>query len=155
MTSDNKFTFIGITIIVLLIILIFLNLGRNNFPPRGDFRKNHEKMFQKMLKTVDATPKQVKELTAYNEINMKKMKTIADNLHTYKNELRQELEKENFNEENIKTIHAKIKKEVAIKEDYMLEMMLQIHKVLNKEQLNKLHKNMEKMSKHRRMPPPL
>lgn len=152
MTTDKKLTFMGITIIILLLILIGLNLSRHPFGGRRSPFRNHEKMFQKMLKKIEATPSQAKDLTEYKDSHKDEIRELHSTMETLKENIRNELLRENPDFEKIKTFHIQIKENMSAAADHMLKMILHTHKTLNKEQFEKLHKHMEKMMKKHRPP---
>lgn len=152
MTSDKKFTIMGITIIILLVILIALNIKRHPFPPGGPFPGDHDKMFSRLLDEIEATQTQKTQLEKQQEETMDKIHKIHKQLSDYKDKIREELEKENPDLTKVKDIHAKMKQTISAKEDLMLSMILNTHKILTKEQFKKLHSIMQK--KHKFGPPP-
>lgn len=152
MTSDKKFTIMGITIIILLVILIALNIKRPPFPPGRPFSGNHDKMFSELLDKIDATQKQRTQLEKQQQATMDKIHQIHKQLSDYKDEIREELEKENPDLTKVKDIHIKMKQRISDKEDLMLNMILNTHKILSNEQFKKLHNIIRK--KHKHLPPP-
>ena len=128
--------------------------------PRGDrFNRSdemREKMRAKMLevfKQLELSPEQEKQLQDHRKNHREQGREFRENMKAKKEAIRNELQKEELNMENVYKIHNELKGLLIQKADHRLEGILEVRKILTAEQFRKfceLRKNMHPMRKRRK-----
>ena len=123
--------------------------------PQGDNFNRHEEMREKMrarmlevFKQLDLSPEQEEQLKAHRKDHRGQGKEFRENMKAKKEAIRNELQKEELNMENVYTIHNELKDLLIQKADHRLEGILEVRKILTAEQFRKfceLRKDMHPM----------
>ncbi len=123
-------------------------------PPEDSFNRHEEmreKMKAKMLevfKQLDLSPEQEKQLQAHRKNHRGQAGEFREDMKAKKDALRDELQKEELNMEEIYKIHNELKSMLSQKADHRLEGILEVRKILTAEQFRKfceLRKEMHPM----------
>ncbi len=128
--------------------------------PQGDNVNRHEEMREKMkarmlavFKQLDLTPEQEEQLKAHRNNHREQSGEFWKSLRAKKEAIRNELQKEELNMEEIYKIHDELKGLLSEKADHRLEGILEVRKILTAEQFRKfseLKKDMHPMKKRRK-----
>ncbi len=123
--------------------------------PPGDSFNRHEEMREKMkakmlevFKQLDLSPEQEKQLQAHRKNHRGQAGEFREDMKAKKDALRDELQKEELNMEEIYKIHNELKSMLSQKADHRLEGILEVRKILTAEQFRKfceLRKEMHPM----------
>ena len=112
--------------------------------PQGGNVNRHEEMREKMrakmlevFKQLDLSPEQEKQLQAHRRSHMGQGKEFWENMKAKKEAIRNELQKEELNMENVYKIHNELKDLLIQKADHRLEGILEVRKILTAEQFRK------------------
>lgn len=125
----------------------------------GGHPPGHEAMREKMrarmlevFKQLDLTPEQERELEDHRSNHREQAKEIHKSIRAKKEEMRDELQKQDLNMEKINKIHSELKSLHAKKADHRLDGILEVRKILTTEQFVKfmeLKKEIRPMKKRR------
>ena len=128
-------------------------------PPEEQFNR-HEEMREKMrarmlevFKQLDLSPEQEEQLQAHRKNHREQAGEFWESLRAKKEAIRNELQKEELNMEEIYKIHNELKGLLSNKADHRLEGILEVRKILTAEQFRKfceLRKDMHTMKKRRK-----
>ena len=123
--------------------------------PQGDNVNRHEEMREKMrakmlevFKQLDLSPEQEEQLKTHRKNHRGQGKEFRENIKAKKEAIRNELQKEELNMENVYKIHNELKDLLIQKADHRLEGILEVRKILTAEQFRKfceLRKEMHPM----------
>jgi Spy/CpxP family protein refolding chaperone len=125
----------------------------------GDRPPGHEAMREKMrarmlevFKQLDLSPEQEKQLESHRSNHREQAKEIHKSIRAKKEEMRDELQKQELNMDKINKIHSELKNLHSEKADHRLEGILEVRKILTTEQFVKfmeLKKDIHPMKKRR------
>ncbi len=128
--------------------------------PQGDSVNRHEEMREKMkarmlevFKQLDLSPEQEEQLQTHRKNHRGQGREFRENLRAKKEAIRNELQNEELNMEEIYKIHNELKGLLSNKADHILEGILEVRKILTAEQFRKfceLRKEMHPMKKRRK-----
>jgi len=128
--------------------------------PQGDNVNRHEEMREKMkarmlkvFKQLDLTPEQEEQLKAHRKNHRGQGREFRESLKAKKEAIRNQLQNEELNMEEIYKIHNELKGLLSNKADHRLEGILEVRKILTAEQFRKfceLRKDMHPMKKRRK-----
>ncbi len=128
-------------------------------PPEDHFNR-HEEMREKMkarmlevFKQLDLSPEQEEQLQAHRDNHREQGREFHESLRAKKEAIRNELQKEELNMEEIYKIHNELKGLLSNKADHRLEGILEVRKILTAEQFRKfceLRKDMHPMKGRRK-----
>ncbi len=123
--------------------------------PRGDRFNRSDEMRERMkarmlevFKQLDLSPEQEKQIQAHRENHRGQGREFRENMRAKKEAIKNELQKEELNMENIYKIHNELKDLLLQKADHRLEGILEVRKLLTAEQFRKfceLRKEMHQM----------
>jgi len=128
--------------------------------PPGDQFNRHEEMREKMkarmlevFKQLDLSPEQEEQLKAHRKNHRGQAGEFRESMSAKKEAIRNELQNEELNMEEIYKIHNELKGLLSNKADHRLEGILKVRKILTAEQFRKfceLRKDMHPMKKRRK-----
>ncbi len=128
--------------------------------PQGDNFNRHEEIREKMkarmlevFKQLDLSPEQEEQIQAHRKNHRGQGREFRENLRAKKEAIRNELQNEELNMEEIYRIHNELKGLLSTKADHRLEGILEVRKILTAEQFRKfceLRKDMHPMKKRRK-----
>jgi Spy/CpxP family protein refolding chaperone len=138
--------------------VMFLTSNVYSQPPAEHFNRQEmrEKMKAKMLevfKQLDLSPEQEKQIQAHRKNHREEGREFWENMKAKKEAIKNELQKEELNMENIYKTHNELKDLLLQKADHRLEGILEVRKLLTAEQFRKfceLRKDMHPMKKRRK-----
>ena len=99
--------------------------------------KDWKKHKDQMRKELGITDEQEKKLQEAREKNRAQRKELYEKIHAKKNEMRDELQKENFDINKVKAIHGELKALNSQEEDNRLESILSVRQTLTADQFHK------------------
>ncbi len=120
---------------------------------RGEMREKMRAKMQEVFKQLDLSPEQQEQLQAYRKNHREQGREFRKDMKAKKEAIRNELQKEELNMENVYTIHKELKDLLIQKADHRLEGILAVRKILTAEQFRKfceLRKEMHSMKKRRK-----
>jgi len=136
--SFKQFVYLfGIIGMVLLTSNVYAQTPGDN-PPGYETKK--EKMKARMLeifKQLDLSPEQEKQLEAHRNKHRGQSKELRKSIKAKREEIRNELQKQELNMEKINEIHSELKALHSKKSDHRLKSMLEVRKILTPEQFTK------------------
>ncbi len=148
---------LGIVGVMLLTSNVYSQPQEDRFNRSDEMRNEmREKMKAKMLevfKQLDLSPEQEKQLQAHRKNHRGQAGEFHKSLKAKKDAMRNELQKEELNMEEIYKIHNELKSMLSQKADHRLEGILEVRKILTAEQFRKfceLRKDMHPMKKRRK-----
>ncbi len=125
----------------------------------GDHSPEHEVMREKMkarmlevFKQLDLSPEQEKQLEAHRNKHREQAGEIRKSIKAKREEIRNELQKQELNMEKINKIHSELKSLRSKKADHRIDGILEVRKILTTEQFVKfceLKKDIHSMKKRR------
>lgn len=143
---------LGIVGVMLLTSNVYSQPQGDRFNRSDEMRNEmREKMKAKMLevfKQLDLSPEQEEQLKAHRKDHRGQGKEFRENMKVKKEAIRNELQKEELNMENVYKIHDELKDLLIQKADHRLEGILEVRKILTAEQFRKfceLRKEMHPM----------
>ena len=132
---------LGIVGVMLLTSNVYSQPQEDRFNRSDEMRNEmREKMKAKMLevfKQLDLSPEQEEQLKAHRKNHRGQGKEFRENMKAKKEAIRNELQKEELNVENVYTIHKELKDLLIQKADHRLEGILEVRKILTAEQFRK------------------
>jgi len=99
--------------------------------PRG------EKYREEMKEKLGLSPEQEKQLQEHREKHRAQMETLREQIKGKREQIRSELQKESFDENAVKQIHGELKSLKTQSEDYRLDGILEVRKILTPDQFHK------------------
>ena len=108
--------------------------------PRGNNTNRHDQMrakMQEVFKQLNLSPQQEEQLQAHRKNHRGQTGEFRESLKAKKEAIRNELQKEELNMEEIYKIHNELKGLHAKKADHRLEGILEVRKILTAEQFRK------------------
>ncbi|MCA9400687.1 MAG: periplasmic heavy metal sensor [Candidatus Omnitrophica bacterium] len=123
---------------------------------KGEFRENFkekykerkEARFEEMKEDLGLTDDQVTRLKEHKQANRKHKKEFWGELKSKKDLLKEALQKDELNRDEIQKIHSEIKVMKNQMEDDRLESILEVREILTPEQFQKFHEITDKERKH-------
>lgn len=110
--------------------------GRHCF--RGEakegMKENMEGHFKEISKELNLTPEQEEELKNHKALRREEMKELRKRIDEAKEELGKELEKQEFDMDRINQLNSELKAAQSEKQDYSLNSILDVRKILTPEQ---------------------
>ncbi len=125
------------------IIVIMLTSNVYAQTPDGNssgYEAKREKMKARMLevfKQLDLSPEQEEQLKSHRNKHREQAKEFRKNIKAKKEEIRNELQKQELNMEKVNEIHSEFKALRSKKADHRLKGMLEVRKILTPEQFAK------------------
>ncbi|MBF0522185.1 MAG: Spy/CpxP family protein refolding chaperone [Candidatus Omnitrophica bacterium] len=116
-------------------------------PEKGPMKEKHGKKGQ-FYKDLNLTEEQQKALEANKSKNRDQMKALGQNMKDKMSLLRQELQKDPLNMEQVNRIEADLKAAQAQMLDQRLASILEVRKILTPEQFKKFMAKMEQKREH-------
>lgn len=138
------------TIIVGLLLCVTGAYGQETEKQTWESEKwkiRKEAMIKEMHKQLNLTPEQKKQLEENRNKHHQQKKKLFKDLNAKRKELREELQKQEFNMDKVKQIHSKVKELMEKKADNRLERILKVRMILKPDQFSKF---MELRGKYRR-----
>jgi Spy/CpxP family protein refolding chaperone len=112
--------------------------------------KRHQEMdFSKIGKDLNLSPEQENKLKENREAHRGQMKSLYTQIKAKREEIRTELEKEQFDENKIRQIHTELKGLRSQAEDMRLNAILEVRKILTAEQFAKFSELRKQFKKDR------
>ncbi len=105
-------------------------------PPHEHFRHHKRKppIEEIIIQELNLTPEQQKQIESHKEKHMEAFKSLMKAIHEKREAVRNELHKTQLDMDEVRKLHAELKSLVTQKEDFMLEGVLNIRKILTPEQ---------------------
>jgi len=119
----------------------------------GKWRKERwEENADRVHKKLNLTPEQENQLKAHRESHRKQMQTLREQLKAKRDQIRAELQKSDFNIEEVQKTHGELKALKSQVEDLRLQGILEVREILTPEQFNKFNemKNDGKMKQNKK-----
>ena len=104
---------------------------------RGEMREKMKARMLEVFKQLDLSPEQEEQLKTHRKNHRGQGKEFRENMKAKKEAIRNELQKEELNMENVYTIHKELKDLIMQKADHRLEGILEVRKILTAEQFRK------------------
>ena len=127
--------------------------------PTERYSQGHEEMREKMkarmlevFKQLDLSPEQEKQLESHRSNHREQAREIHTSIRAKKEEMRDELQKQELNMDKINKIHSELKNLHSKKADHRLDGILKVRKILTTGQFVKfmeLKKDIHPMKKRR------
>ncbi|MFH2012339.1 MAG: periplasmic heavy metal sensor [Pseudomonadota bacterium] len=134
-----------------IVILMLLALPPSAFshPPDRQYLGEGKKqeIMKKLFDQLNLTPEQKQKLEENRNKYKEEAKILRKEIHDKKELLKEELAKSELDMSKITQIHNELKAVLLKMEDHLLERILEARKILTPEQIDKLHKKMEKFRK--------
>lgn len=111
---------------------------------RKEWKQRMESKMQGLFKELNLTEEQRKQLDDNRKKNREAMETLRKSMREYKDQMRQELQKETLDMNKINGLQEQIKEAQAKIIDNRLHGILEVHKILTPEQFKKFSEHMEK-----------
>ncbi len=144
---------LGLMLSVLLLLPAFV---RANEPPDGHSRKKFKEQWEQkeadIHKQLGVTPEQEAALNAHKEKYRAQINELKTKIKAKREEIANEVQKAEFDTARVRQIHEELKVLKAQMEDYHLEGVLEVRKILTLEQFNKfseLKKDWKKQKKEK------
>ncbi|MCC6543667.1 MAG: periplasmic heavy metal sensor [Nitrospirae bacterium] len=133
--------FIGMVITLIISSIAYASSGRPFDGDEGDSKKARwEENISEMYKQLGLTPLQDKQLKDHRERHRSQMDTLHKEIKAKREQLGDELQKKDFNIHRVQQVHDELKSLKARMEDYRLEGILEVRKILTPEQFSKFMK---------------
>ncbi len=150
----NQFVYsFGIIGVMLLTSNLYAQTPGDHSTERESMREKMKARKLEVFKQLDLSPEQEKQLEAHRNKHREQTEEIRKSLKTKREEIRNELQKEELNMEKVNKIHSELKSLRSKKADYRLEGILAVRKILTTEQFKKfceLKKDIHSMKKKRK-----
>lgn len=143
----------GIVGVMLLSSNVYPQPSEDHFNRHDQMREEMRAKMQEVFKQLDLSPEQEAQLQAHRKNHRGQKDEFRENLRAKREALRNELQKEELNMEEIYKIHNELKSLHAKKADHRLEGILEVRKILTAEQFRKfceLRKKIHPMMKKRK-----
>jgi len=153
-TSFKQFVY-SIGFIGVMVLTSNLYAREPGDPPL-EYEAMQEKMrarMQEVFKQLGLTPEQERQLKDHRNKHREQAREIHTSIRAKKEEIRDELQKQELNMEKINKIHSELKNLHSKKADHRLEGILEVRKILTTEQFVKfmeLKKDIHPMKKRRK-----
>ena len=144
---------LGIVGVMLLSSNVYSQSPEDNFDRHEEMREKMKARMLEVFKQLDLSPEQEKQIQAHRDNHREQGREFRESLRAKKEAIRNELQKEELNMENIYEIHNELKGLLSKKADHRLEGILEVRKILTAEQFRKfceLRKDMHPMKKRRK-----
>ena len=144
---------LGIVGAMLLSSNVYSQSPEDRFNRLGEIRENIKARMLEAFKQLDLSPEQKKQLQTHRSNHREQAGEFRENLRAKKEAIRNELQKEELNVENIYKIHNEFKSLLSEKADHRLEGILEVRKILTAEQFRtfrELRKGMRPMNRRRK-----
>jgi Spy/CpxP family protein refolding chaperone len=139
---------LGIVGVMLLTSNVYSQPQEDRFNTSDEMREKMKAKMLEVFKQLDLSPEQKEQLKAHRKDHRGQGKEFRENMKAKKEAIRNELQKEELNMENVYTIHKELKDLLVQKADHRLEGILEVRKILTAEQFRKfceLRKEMHPM----------
>jgi Spy/CpxP family protein refolding chaperone len=139
---------LGIVGVMLLTSNVYSQPREDRFNRSDEMREKMKVKMLEVFKQLDLSPEQEKQIQAHRKNHRGQGKGFLEDMKAKKEAIRNELQKEELNMENIYTIHDELKDLLLQKADHRLEGILEVRKILTAEQFRKfceLRKDMHPM----------
>ncbi len=144
---------LGIVGVMLLSSNVYSQPQEDRFNRSDEMREKMKARMQEAFKQLDLSPEQEEQIQAHRKNHRGQGREFHENMRAKKEAIRNELQKEELNMENIYTIHNELKDLLIQKADHRLEGILAVRKILTAEQFRKfseLRKDMHPKKKRRK-----
>ncbi len=144
---------LGIVGVMLLSSNVYSQSPEDNFDRHEEMREKMKARMLEVFKQLDLSPEQEKQIQAHRDNHREQGREFRESLRAKKEAIRNELQKEELNMEEIYKIHNELKGLLSKKADHRLEGILEVRKILTAEQFRKfceLRKDMHSMKKRRK-----
>jgi Spy/CpxP family protein refolding chaperone len=144
---------LGIVAVMLLSTNLYSQPQGDRFDRSDEMRKKMRAKMLEVFKQLDLSPEQEKQIQTHRKNHRGQGKEFRENMKAKKEAIRNELQKEELNMENVYKIHNELKDLLIQKADHRLEGILAVRKILTAEQFRKfceLRKEMHPMKKRRK-----
>lgn len=142
----------GIIGVMLLTSNVYAQTQEDYSAGREAMREKMKARMLEVFKQLDLSPEQEKQLAAHRNKHREQGKEIYKNIKAKREEIKNELQKQELNMEKINKIHSELKSLRSKKADRRLEGILEVRKILTTEQFRKfceLKKDIHPMKKRR------
>ena len=144
---------LGIVGVMLLTSNVYSQPQGDRFNRSDEMREKMKARMLEVFKQLDLSPEQEEQLKAHRKNHRGQEKEFRENMKAKKEAIRNELQNEELNMEEIYRIHNELKDLLSNKADHRLEGILEVRKILTAEQFRKfceLKKDMHPMKKMRK-----
>ena len=136
MNVNQSHKFILVTAVILsLVFLLDVQVYAAGERYKGKEKREHK--ISEIRKQLALTPDQETQLKNHREKHRSQMETLHQQIKTRKEQIREELQKEDFDLNKVKQIHSELKSLKDQMEDHRLDRILQVRQILTPEQFNK------------------
>ena len=111
--------------------------GQRGRGREGKFQGKWQKRAEDIHKQLNLTPEQDKQLKEHREKHRSAMKVLYQQIKAKREQIRAELQKPNFDINEVKRIHNELKSLQAQIDDYRLDGILEVRQILTPEQFAK------------------
>ena len=139
---------LGIVGVMLLSSNVYSQPPGDSFNRHGEMREEMKARMLEVFKQLELSPEQEKQLQAHRMNHRGQAGEFHKSVKAKKDAIRNELQKEELNMEEIYKIHNELKSMFSQKADHRLEGILEVRKILTAEQFRKfceLRKDMHPM----------
>ena len=144
---------LGIVGVMLLTSNVYSQPREDRFNRSDEMREKMKAKMLEVFKQLDLSPEQETQLKTHRKNHRGQAGEFRESFKAKKEAIKNELQKEELNMENIYTIHDELKDLLLQKADHRLEGILEVRKILTAEQFRKfceLRKDMRQMRKKRK-----
>ena len=144
---------LGIVGVMLLASNVYSQPPEDRFNSSDEMREKMKAKMLEVFKQLDLSPEQEKQIKTHRKNHRGQGKEFRENMKAKKEAIRNELQKEELNMENVYKIHNELKDLLIQKADHRLEGILEVRKILTAEQFRKfceLRKEMHPMKKRKK-----
>ncbi len=139
---------LGIIGVMLLTSNVYSQPQEDRFNRSDEMREKMKAKMLEVFKQLDLSPEQEKQIQTHRKNHRGQGREFREDMKAKKEAIRNELQKEELNMENVYTIHNELKDLLIQKADHRLEGILEVRKILTAEQFRKfceLRKDMHPM----------
>ncbi len=127
----------GIVMVMLLSTNAYSQPPEDNVNRHEEMREKMKAKMQEVFKQLGLSPEQQEQLQSHRKNHRGQGKEFWENMKAKKDAIKNELQKEELNMENVYKIHNELKDLLIQKADHRLEGILAVRKILTTEQFKK------------------
>ncbi|MCP4252105.1 MAG: periplasmic heavy metal sensor [Candidatus Scalindua sp.] len=125
---------LGIVVVMLLSTNVYSQPQGDSFNRSGEMREKMKAKMQEVFKQLDLSPEQQEQLQTHRKNHRGQGKEFRKDMKAKREAIRNELQKEELNMENVYKVHNELKDLLIQKADQRLEGILAVRKILTAEQ---------------------
>ncbi len=125
---------LGIVAVMLLSTNVYSQPQGDSFNRSDEMREKMKAKMQEVFKQLDLSPEQQEQLQTHRKSHRGQGKEFRENMKAKREAIRNELQKEEMNMENVYKTHNELKDLLIQKADHRLEGILAVRKILTAEQ---------------------